>query len=99
LPRFKAAKLSMRPLAVCALFDPEGNELTDFPCRPANLILALNQLVEALTGLERILTTPIPYSSVALYSQNRQILIAALRYSIHLWTVTLVYCFFLVRRT
>jgi len=44
----------------------------------SNLIAALNQLVDALTGLERILTTPIPYS-----------------YSIHLWTVTVVYCFFL----
>lgn len=44
----------------------------------SNLIAAVNQLVDALTGLERILTTPIPYS-----------------YSIHLWTVTVVYCFFL----
>jgi predicted membrane chloride channel (bestrophin family) len=44
----------------------------------SNLILALNNLVDALTGLERILTTPIPYS-----------------YSVHLWAVTLVYCFFL----
>jgi hypothetical protein len=44
----------------------------------SNLIAALNQLVDALTGLERILTTPIPYS-----------------YSIHLWSVTLIYCFFL----
>ncbi|KAH9072942.1 UPF0187-domain-containing protein [Lactarius deliciosus] len=44
----------------------------------SNLIAALNQLVDALTGLERILTTPIPFS-----------------YSVHLWTVTLVYCFFL----
>jgi predicted membrane chloride channel (bestrophin family) len=44
----------------------------------SNLIAALNQLVDALTGLERILTTPIPYS-----------------YSVHLWTVTIVYCFFL----
>jgi len=44
----------------------------------SNLFAALNQLVDALTGLERILTTPIPFS-----------------YSTHLWTVTLVYCFFL----
>lgn len=43
-----------------------------------NLLAAVNQLVDALTGLERILTTPIPFS-----------------YSVHLWTVTLVYCFFL----
>jgi len=43
-----------------------------------NLMTALNQLVDALTGLERILTTPIPFS-----------------YSTHLWTVTILYCFFL----
>ncbi|KAI0266343.1 UPF0187-domain-containing protein [Gloeopeniophorella convolvens] len=48
------------------------------PPTTTNLIATLNQLVDALTGLERILTTPIPFS-----------------YSIHLWTVTLVYCFFL----
>jgi hypothetical protein len=58
------------PTCSMCLVDPEGNELTDSLCRPANLILALNQLVDALTGLERILTTPIPFSSVALYSQN-----------------------------
>ncbi|ESK91588.1 UPF0187-domain-containing protein [Moniliophthora roreri MCA 2997] len=40
------------------------------------LILALNQLVDSLTGLERIRTTPIPFS-----------------YSIHLWVVTIIYCF------
>ncbi|CAG8512253.1 5520_t:CDS:2 [Acaulospora colombiana] len=41
-----------------------------------NLLLnSLNAMVDALTGLERILTTPIPFS-----------------YSIHLWTVTLLYC-------
>ncbi|KAF8066963.1 Bestrophin, RFP-TM, chloride channel-domain-containing protein [Lyophyllum atratum] len=42
------------------------------------LLQSLNQLVDALTGLERILTTPIPFS-----------------YSIHLWVVTVIYCFFL----
>ena len=56
-----------RPL-VCTLFDAEINKMTNFSCRAANLIAALNQLVDALTGLERILTTPIPYSSVALCS-------------------------------
>lgn len=41
-----------------------------------NLMLnSLNALVDSLTGLERILTTPIPFS-----------------FSVHLWTVTLVYC-------
>ncbi|PVF96684.1 UPF0187-domain-containing protein [Serendipita vermifera] len=41
-----------------------------------NLLLnSLNAMVDSLTGLERILTTPIPFS-----------------YSIHLWTVTLLYC-------
>jgi len=39
------------------------------------LIAALNCLVDSLTGLERILTTPIPFS-----------------YSVHLWTVMVVYC-------
>ncbi|KAF9237450.1 Bestrophin, RFP-TM, chloride channel-domain-containing protein [Melanogaster broomeanus] len=39
------------------------------------LYSSLNQLVDALTGLERILTTPIPFS-----------------YSIHLWSVTTLYC-------
>lgn len=44
-----------------------------------NLLLgSLNNLVDSLTGLERILTTPIPFS-----------------YSVHLWTVTMVYCLFL----
>ncbi len=76
----------------------KGFEVTDSLYRPANLILALNQLVDALTGLERILTTPIPYSSVLLCSQNRQYSLLLLRYSIHLWTVTVVYCFFLVGR-
>ncbi|KAG6883533.1 hypothetical protein C0992_008533 [Termitomyces sp. T32_za158] len=42
----------------------------------SNLFTSLNQLVNALTGLERILTTPIPFS-----------------YSIHLWLVSLIYCF------
>lgn len=32
----------------------------------ANLLNTLNQLVDALTGLERILTTPIPFSFVLL---------------------------------
>lgn len=44
----------------------------------SNLLATVSLLVDALTGLERILTTPIPFS-----------------YSVHLWTVTLVYCFFL----
>ncbi|KAG8757747.1 hypothetical protein FRC14_001576 [Serendipita sp. 396] len=41
-----------------------------------NLLLnSLNALSDSLTGLERILTTPIPFS-----------------FSVHLWTVTLLYC-------
>lgn len=39
------------------------------------LLNSLNALVDSLTGLERILTTPIPFS-----------------FSVHLWTVTLLYC-------
>lgn len=43
----------------------------------SNLLLAsLGQLVDSLTGFERILTTPIPFS-----------------YSIHLWVVTVFFCF------
>ncbi|QRV93339.1 bestrophin protein [Ceratobasidium sp. AG-Ba] len=42
------------------------------------LLLGLNQLVDSLSGLERILTTPIPFS-----------------YGVHLWTVCLIYVFFL----
>ncbi|KAI0031895.1 Bestrophin, RFP-TM, chloride channel-domain-containing protein, partial [Vararia minispora EC-137] len=45
------------------------------PPTATNLLQTLTQLVDALTGLERILTTPIPFS-----------------YSVHLWSVTLVYC-------
>ena len=44
-----------------------------FPLAP--LLNALLSLTDSLTGLERILTTPIPFS-----------------YSIHLWTVTIIYC-------
>lgn len=32
--------------------------------RPDTLLQSLNQLVDSLTGLERILTTPIPFSYV-----------------------------------
>ncbi|CAE6426976.1 unnamed protein product [Rhizoctonia solani] len=42
------------------------------------LLLGLNQLVDSLSGLERILTTPIPFS-----------------YGVHLWTVCVLYVFFL----
>jgi putative membrane protein len=52
-------------------------------------------LVDALTGLERILTTPIPFSYVNLRSQTALYADGLTRYSVHLWTVTLVYCFFL----
>ncbi|KAI1798289.1 Bestrophin, RFP-TM, chloride channel-domain-containing protein [Ganoderma leucocontextum] len=48
------------------------------PPTATNLLNALNQLVDALTGLERILTTPIPFS-----------------YRVHLWSVTVLYCFLL----
>ncbi|KAL0959299.1 hypothetical protein HGRIS_014563 [Hohenbuehelia grisea] len=55
----------------------QQKKLIDVPT--INLLLAsLNQLVDGLTGLERILTTPIPFS-----------------YSIHLWTVTTIYCLLL----
>ncbi|KZT64724.1 UPF0187-domain-containing protein [Daedalea quercina L-15889] len=55
----------------------QGRKVVDPPTATA-LIASLNQLVDALTGLERILTTPIPFS-----------------YRVHLWTVTILYNFFL----
>ncbi|KAH9912457.1 UPF0187-domain-containing protein [Fomitopsis serialis] len=55
----------------------QSRKVVDPPTATA-LIASLNQLVDALTGLERILTTPIPFS-----------------YRVHLWTVTLLYNFFL----
>lgn len=36
----------------------------------AIMIQTLNQLVDALTGLERILTTPIPFSSVLILTHR-----------------------------
>ncbi|KAK1230952.1 hypothetical protein PQX77_005926 [Marasmius sp. AFHP31] len=57
---------------IAALQDRKINEVPT----TNTLLLSLNQLVDSLTGLERILTTPIPFS-----------------YSIHLWVVTLIYCF------
>ncbi|KAG1781157.1 Bestrophin, RFP-TM, chloride channel-domain-containing protein [Suillus placidus] len=52
----------------------QSRKVVDVPT--TNILLAtITQLVDALTGLERILTTPIPFS-----------------YSIHLWSVTVVYC-------
>ncbi|OCH88073.1 UPF0187-domain-containing protein [Obba rivulosa] len=55
----------------------QNRKAIDAPTSTA-LFNALGQLVDALTGLERILTTPIPFS-----------------YRVHLWTVTILYCFFL----
>lgn len=55
----------------------QARKSTDVPTTNT-LLTSLNMLVDSLTGLERILTTPIPFS-----------------YSIHLWVVTLIYCFFL----
>ena len=96
LPRFKNANPSTLLQSVCALSNFKGNEINGSPRCPAGMLNALNSLIEALTGLERILTTPIPYSYVLEYAQICQILTAALRYSVHLWTVTVIYCFFLV---
>ncbi|TFK68071.1 UPF0187-domain-containing protein [Pluteus cervinus] len=53
----------------------QHRKATDVPTTNS-LLSSLNQLVDSLTGLERILTTPIPFS-----------------YSIHLWVVTIIYCF------
>src|SRR5712691_1909005 len=54
-------------------------KLTVPPHFLAGLLNALNSLVEALTGLERILTTPIPYSYVPKCAQIGQILTAAFK--------------------
>jgi ion channel-forming bestrophin family protein len=62
----------------------------------AALMNALTQLVDALTGLERILTTPIPFSYVlmpirlSLPSFTHHL---DHRYSVHLWVVSSIYCF------
>lgn len=66
----------------------------------ANLLNALNQLVDALTGLERILTTPIPFSYVLLGScahADRSISLSIRRYRVHLWSVAVLYNLLLVR--
>ncbi|KAJ3913888.1 Bestrophin, RFP-TM, chloride channel-domain-containing protein, partial [Lentinula edodes] len=57
------------------------------------MLAALNQLVDSLTGLERILTTPIPFSYVlsltaALISSMFSFLLS---YSFHLWVVVVIY--------
>lgn len=52
----------------------QSRKVVDVPTTTV-LMATITQLVDALTGLERILTTPIPFS-----------------YSIHLWTVTIIYC-------
>jgi len=54
-------------------------KLTVPPRFLAGLLNALNALVEALTGLERILTTPIPYSCVPNYPRICWILTTALK--------------------
>ena len=57
------------------------------------LLNALNGLVDSLTGLERVLTTPIP--RVSRNDAIEHFIGANSRwqsYSIHLWTVTLIYC-------
>jgi hypothetical protein len=64
----------------------------------AALYNALNLLVDALTGLERILTTPIPFSWVqAVDCVAVDIADAVVSYSVHLWVVTIIYVFLLVR--
>ena len=58
----------------------------------------MNLLNDSLAGLERILTTPVPFSYVLLeYSSRRGESHQHFRYSIHLWAVTFIYCLSLVR--
>lgn len=52
----------------------QQRKICDVPT--TNLLLAsLNGMVDSLSGVERIVTTPIPFS-----------------FSVHLWTITLLYC-------
>ena len=52
--------------------------------------MSINQLVDSLTGLERILTTPIPFSYVLRFDSQLN-LNKEPRYAIHLWVVTILY--------
>jgi hypothetical protein len=54
-------------------------KLTGLPHFLAGLLNAVNSLVEALTGLERILSTPIPYSCVPPCAQIGQMLTATFK--------------------
>ena len=65
----------------------------------ANLLNALNQLVDALTGLERILTTPIPFSYVLPSIHQALSHSSARRYRVHLWSVAVLYNLLLVWAT
>lgn len=65
---------------------------------PDNLLGSINQLGDALTGLDRILTTPIPFSYVSFLFICTCSFILDDRYSSHLWVVTILYCLALVRR-
>lgn len=54
--------------------------------------------MNSLTNLERVLTTPIPFSYVPnLFFQIDISLIEILSYAFHLWSVTTLYCLALVR--
>lgn len=44
-------------------------KLTDVMRESDTLLASLNMLVDSLTGLERILTTPIPFSCVSAIAQ------------------------------
>ena len=77
LQHYKRERRVMCRLLVCYLFACVVYQFTHYL---DTLLSSLNMLVDSLTGLERILTTPIPFS-----------------YSVHLWVVTLIYCFCLVK--
>lgn len=66
---------------------------------PADALLTqLNTLVNCLTGLERILTTPIPSSYVLFYlalALETQTFLP--RYRIHIWVILCLYLLALVR--
>jgi predicted membrane chloride channel (bestrophin family) len=56
------------------------------------LYATLNQLVDALTELERVITTPIPFSCVIPDPFCLLVPYTSLSYTSHLWLVTTVYC-------
>ena len=92
----QSRKLLDVPTASTSSFFCLSSTVGDFSFFKDVLVGYLNQLVESLTGLERILTTPIPFSFVQGIIYCREFTKYCCRYSIHLWVVTHLFCLFLV---